>query len=37
MSVSRMIEIVVEFVRPAEGRRALGQAHVPLLALMPRQ
>jgi hypothetical protein len=35
MTLSDALDKMVEFVRPVIGRRILGQAHVPLLALMP--
>jgi hypothetical protein len=33
-TLSSAFDRAVEFVRPARGRRILGQPHVPLLALM---
>jgi hypothetical protein len=36
MTLSDTFDKVLAFVRPTDGPRLLGQAHVPLLALMPR-
>ncbi|MCV7420340.1 hypothetical protein H7K45_07295 [Mycobacterium yunnanensis] len=33
-TVTSVFDRAVDFVRPAGGRRVIGQPHVPLLALM---